>query len=137
MAMDYVVVHQNGAFNSEEDYPYVPVRGDCKFDASKAVGHVSGLVNVTTDDEEDLKEKVANMGPAAVCVDTHLTSFQLYKEGVYSDPHCNTLVDHCVGIVGYGAEDTGEEYWILRNSWGTDWALMRFRVTLNGNNLGV
>jgi C1A family cysteine protease len=31
------------------------------------------------------------------------------------------LLDHAVTIIGYNTDDSSMPYWIVRNSWGTDW----------------
>ena len=51
--------------------------------------------------------------------------FFCYRSGIYHDPACNNPndsddVDHEVDIVGYGT-DSGIDYWIVRNSWNTNW----------------
>ena len=33
---------------------------------------------------------------------------------------CDTNVDHCVQVVGVNLDDG---YWIVRNSWGTEWGI--------------
>lgn len=33
---------------------------------------------------------------------------------------CGTKTNHVVTAIGYGVED-GQEYYIIRNSWGRDW----------------
>ena len=46
--------------------------------------------------------------------------FQHYMSGIITDPTCKTLSTHYVLAVGYGIED-GQDYYILKNSWGADW----------------
>lgn len=48
--------------------------------------------------------------------------FMQYKGGILEDPtDCpDNSINHIVAIVGYGSENS-IPYWILRNSWGTDW----------------
>ncbi|XP_026677399.1 cathepsin L-like, partial [Diaphorina citri] len=42
--------------------------------------------------------------------------------GVYYEPECNsTQLDHAVLVVGYGTDENGNDYWLVKNSWNTTW----------------
>ncbi|ELP92529.1 cysteine protease, putative [Entamoeba invadens IP1] len=53
------------------------------------------------------------------------TGFYHYKGGIFTfskDTCKNINIDHQVILVGYGKDDeTGQEYFIARNTWGTWW----------------
>lgn len=55
-------------------------------------------------------------------------SLNYYKSGVWAPTKKENLIyeingpDHAVYIYGYGKElNSGKEYWLIRNSWGSDW----------------
>lgn len=78
-----------------------------------------------------LKKRVAKQ-PVGVGIYSN-SKFQLYKSGVLTEEflECSepdNAVNHGVTVVGYGKTKPEEkesefcdEYWIVRNSWGTKW----------------
>ncbi len=69
------------------------------------------------DDEptiEEIKATIYQYGPVSV---TFNTSYSSYSSGIYNKCN-NSGTDHMVMLVGWNDKD---KYWIMRNSWGTDW----------------
>lgn len=122
MDSTYGYIKVNGGIDSEESYPYVGVKSDCAFDQTEVAATVSSYVDIRSAIELTLKTELATVGPVCAFIDNRLSSFILYSEGVYHDPKCaKDTMRHAVLIVGYGATEKGEKYWIVRNSWGTYW----------------
>ena len=60
------------------------------------------------------------MGPVSIAIQADQYVFQAYTGGILNDEACGTTLDHGVAIVGFGSEG-GQDYWIVRNSWGAAW----------------
>lgn len=45
----------------------------------------------------------------------------MQEQGIYNGSCTTTTLNHALVVVGYDEMSTGEEYWILRNQWGSDW----------------
>lgn len=120
--MDRALMYvKSDGIETEVDYPYKGMDGQCKYDKSKVAVNIGGCVAVTARDEDALKEAVAMQGPISVAIDANHPSFQSYQGGIYDEENCSTtLLDHGVLVVGYGTE-SGQDYWIVKNSWGTMW----------------
>ena len=47
------------------------------------------------------------------------------------------VLNHEVTLVGYGKRD-GEEYWIVKNSWGRDWGIDGyFHISTRNTDCGI
>lgn len=47
--------------------------------------------------------------------------------GVYYERQCSSEdLDHGVLVVGYGTTAKGEDYWLVKNSWGKQWGIDGF-----------
>eukprot|EP00062_Callorhinchus_milii_P025962 gi/632987532/ref/XP_007882610.1/ PREDICTED: cathepsin B [Callorhinchus milii] len=61
------------------------------------------------------------------------TDILLYKTGVYHHVTGEMLGGHSVKMLGWGVED-GTPYWLIANSWNTDWGDNGFFKILRGSN---
>lgn len=64
-----------------------------------------------------------------------------YKSGVYSHTSGYLEGGHAVKLIGWGTE-SGKDYWLCANSWGTGWGISGyFKLDINDNksqmNVGV
>lgn len=70
-------------------------------------------------------------GPVSVSVDGYYPEFQFYKSGIYNEKrYCkyDFFLNYYLLAVGYGTKELSkcpdnEDYWILKNSWGTSWGM--------------
>lgn len=134
----YKYIQKNGIVR-EKDMPYTAKDGRCTVDLSKKYAGISGYKNVASKNTEQLKAALTE-GVVDVSIDASSYKFQLYKTGVYTDTKCGTSImdlNHEVACVGYGKEN-GQEYWIVRNSWGTSWGDKGYiKMAIKGNTCGV
>jgi hypothetical protein len=98
---------------------------------------------LSENDEEALQEAISNIGPVVTSFEV-TDNFQHYKSGVFSDEKCTgtgNKVNHFVLIVGLGKDrNSGKDYYIIRNSWGTKHGLngyYYFERNINKSMCGI
>lgn len=86
------------------------------YDKDKHYGKKSYSI---TKNPDEIRQEIFENGPVegAFTVYEDLLS---YKSGVYQHVHGKALGGHAIRILGYGVEN-GTPYWLIANSWNTDW----------------
>ncbi|KAG9446422.1 hypothetical protein H6P81_012550 [Aristolochia fimbriata] len=117
-AFQFIV--ENGGISSETLYPYSGFDNHCdpaKRDMKMVV--IDGYEDVPKNNEEALINAVSHQ-PVSVAIDAGSMDFMFYQEGLFTGS-CGTFLNHGVTVVGYGETKEQNQYWIVKNSWGTDW----------------
>ncbi|GMT30388.1 hypothetical protein PFISCL1PPCAC_21685, partial [Pristionchus fissidentatus] len=122
LGVTYNYIKMNGGIDTEVSYPYNGDEEKCRF-RNATIGETDeGSVYIPEGDEEALKTAVATVGPISVGINASGDGFKLYSDGVYYEEECDPEgINHAVLIVGYGTDETGGDYWLVKNSWGTDY----------------
>ncbi|XP_053387618.1 procathepsin L-like [Mercenaria mercenaria] len=137
-AFQYVM--DNGGIDTEESYPYKAKVGKCEF-SKKDVGAIEkGFYDIPEGNEIVLQAAVAWIGPVSACA--YSPGFRFYQHGVYdcgnksdSSIMVSNLPKHAMLVVGFDQTVEGEDYWILKNSWGTSWGIRGYmRLARNKRN---
>lgn len=99
-----------------KEYPLTLKTGTCKTVGKAGVQTSDYLCKSFVAQENGMLYLLAHHGPIATAVDS--TLWQDYLGGIIQH-HCDKILNHAVQIVGYDL--TGDvPYYIVRNSWGTD-----------------
>ena len=64
-----------------------------------------------------------------------VNSFVLYSDGYYYETECESdpnLLNHEMVAVGYGYDKFNQLYYIIRNSWGSDWGINGYAYVYEG-----
>ncbi|EDL93849.1 rCG24173 [Rattus norvegicus] len=134
-AFQYVL--HNGGLEAEATYPYERKEGVCRYNPKNSSAKITGFV-VLPESEDVLMDAVATKGPIATGVHVISSSFRFYQKGVYHEPKCSSYVNHAVLVVGYGFEGNetdGNNYWLIKNSWGKRWGLRGYmKIAKDRNN---
>mmetsp|Transcript_701 Transcript_701/g.748 ORF Transcript_701/g.748 Transcript_701/m.748 type:complete len:157 (+) Transcript_701:624-1094(+) len=116
-AFDFI--QQNG-LTSEANYPYTATNGTCNYTlaAQSNITRIDGYQVPVANSSVWLEISLLT-NPVSVAVQADQKIWQLYKGGVVTK-NCGTDLDHGVLVVGYNSV-VQTPYFIVKNSWGTQW----------------
>jgi len=116
-AMRYAAA--DGGLCSEKEYPYTARNGNCKSSTCGTKYDKNTGYKAVTKYSSSALETATAEGCVSIGIEADQTAFQYYSSGVLTG-NCGTNLDHGVLVVGYGTSGT-QEYWKVKNSWGTSW----------------
>jgi C1A family cysteine protease len=60
--------------------------------------------------------------------------FFSYQDGIYSNADCSKqgVASHSMLIIGFGTDSQGGDFWLVQNSWGTQWGQQGFAKISRG-----
>jgi len=88
-------------------------------DKSKTAVEVISEHEVLPADETQFMAALAKQ-PVSIAVAASKPAFHQYTSGVITKD-CGLELDHGVLAVGYGTTDDGQDYYLVKNSWGPTW----------------
>lgn len=137
-------IRANGGLQTDESYPYIArfnnrtqgCQANEKF-IYPSTKHLGRIVVSESRNELLLKRLLASYGPVVVTINVGW-NFEQATDGIVYDSKCKSgmsYLDHSILLVGYGTSEQGNDYWIVKNSWGRRWGVNGFaKLARNRNN---
>ncbi|PQQ03321.1 zingipain-2-like [Prunus yedoensis var. nudiflora] len=105
---------------SPTSYQYIGKNETCDIEKTKNIAaRIASYESVPSNSEEAL-QKAVSMQPVTAGIEGGGMAFRHYSSGVFSGG-CGMSLDHGVTVVGFGENEYGIEYWLVKYSWGQNW----------------
>uniref|UniRef100_A0A8C7FA18 Cathepsin L.1 n=1 Tax=Oncorhynchus kisutch TaxID=8019 RepID=A0A8C7FA18_ONCKI len=112
-AFEYIKSLAPGGLDTEDSYAYHAEDKKCHYKPDSLGATCTKYIDMTSGDESALQQAVATVGPVSVAIDAAIDAVFFLD--------ISDQMDHGVLAVGYGTSDDGQDYWLVKNSWGFDW----------------
>ncbi len=134
-AFNYTILNQG--LCTLDSYPYDAKDGSCQACQPVATMQSCHDIQVGTPIQNEKAMLVAlNTQPLAIGVYAGNSLWFQYSGGVLDDPGCLPGdVDHGVVLIGYNTTEAGQDYWIIKNSWGSSWGLDGYIYIVRDRNM--
>jgi len=126
---DKDLMANNMGLELESDYGYHAAQSSCQAKQALEKVFLKSWVPISTS-EDDIAAAMMKYGPLSIGINAG--PMQMYMGGI-SDPwFCNpAALDHGVTIVAFG-EESGKQWWAIKNSWGASWGEKGFYRIVRG-----
>ena len=142
---DALAYSEERGIASENDYPYQANESgvcqtilDDKTERVPIATYATVFYEIRANGSDDLLRRALwQYGPLSIAIDAS-SMLQDYKSGILNDTECSTdSPNHAVLLVGYyGTDDSDTNYWIVKNSWGSQWGEEGYvRFSANVSNM--
>ena len=114
----------------EDLMPYDPASPGCSLGFTPPTVRFTSWHRIPCHDIKAIKTAIRYFGVVDAAILTN-PAFDAYKSGIYEDSKTSceilpgelcyyTATDHVIALVGWD-DNNGDGFWILRNSWGSEW----------------
>lgn len=120
---------------SEMSYPYqARILGTRKCSQlQKCLSPIPRVRTVRQIEGELALQEALVRGPVIIAMHVNALVYA-YGSGVFNGT-CNGPINHAVLLVGYNQTSKGVPFWVIRNSWGTDWGERGIFRIIRGRSL--
>jgi len=131
------IVDNKRKLTSEKNYPYLGSNPRYKCPREKPFNQgaqIDDTYYTHRGDENTLKRLVYEHGAVIIALNAD-SGFSYFGGGILSRCSRNDWgsVNHAVAVVGYGSEN-GQDYWLIKNSWGSWWGSNGYIKVARGSN---
>jgi len=128
-------VHRYG-LAYRRDYPYVAHRENCT--AAQYNRTTIDVAYFIHPDEDSMLDWLVHFGPVNIGISVP-ADMKSYKDGVYAPTKEACRPEKIIGlhallVVGYGKEEDGTKWWMVKNSWKPSWGIDGYVKFVRGVN---